>query len=67
MTVAESARPIPAIALRAQVPAEYLRLLSDWADSVAAFKDATGDPTAARKAHWMSAALSPTSEMEEGR
>lgn len=61
----EIVRPIPAVALRALVPVEYLRLLADWAEAIATFQDASGDHTKANKAHWMRAVLNP--DWEDGR
>lgn len=58
-------RPIPAIALRQQVPAQYLRILHDWAEQVAEYQASIGNYPTSDKALWMRAVLNP--DWQDGR
>lgn len=57
-------RPIPAVGLRQQVPARYLRILHEWAEQIAEYQASIGNHPTSDKALWMRAVLNP--EWENG-
>lgn len=60
-----TARPIPAVALRGQIPYRYLRILHDWAGEIAEYQASIGNYPTSDKALWMHAVLNP--EWQDGR
>lgn len=58
-------RPVPAVAVRGQIPYRYLRILHDWAGQIAEYQASIGNPATSDKASWMHAVLNP--EWEDGR
>jgi hypothetical protein len=57
-------RPIPAVGLRQQVPARYLRILHEWAEQIAEYQASIGNYPTSDKALWMRAVLNP--DWEDG-
>jgi hypothetical protein len=56
---------LPAVAIRAQVPDRYLRILHGWAAAIAEFQASIDNHPVADKALWMRAVLNP--DWEDGR
>jgi hypothetical protein len=58
-------RPIPAVGLRQQVPARYLRILHEWALEIAEYQASIGNYPTSDKALWMRAVINP--DWQDGR